>query len=42
MQDEIKMMESAIDNFLEKEAVRPVKLAEYLKALGAYEEGIKF
>ena len=34
--------ELAINDFLESEAVRPVMLPEYLKALGGYEEAVKF
>ena len=41
-QDEMTQTELAINNFLESEAVRPVMLSEYLKALGGYEETLKF
>ena len=40
--DEITQKESAINDFLESEAVRTVMLADYLKALGVYQETLKY
>ena len=40
--DEITQKESAINDFLESEAVRTVMLADYLKALGVHEETLKY